>query len=214
MPRSREACSKTRSRPRQDCAYSPTGPVGSVSAQPPVAGGDQGVDVAGREDDDPRGRVAPGHVAGHDRVQGPGEVGPIRGAELHPGEEEDVREIGQPLDLRRIEQVAGDRLDRRRLRGPRRRLGEEKRETAATRRGRPAASVARADEARQRRAHLAARAEDDDVAVEARQERDVGGARPREQLFELLLVTDDRGQVAGDRGRRSAHGRGSVMGPG
>ena len=34
MPFSREKYSKTRSRPRHDCAYSPIGPVGSVSMEP------------------------------------------------------------------------------------------------------------------------------------------------------------------------------------
>ena len=105
------------------------GPVG-VRLQAAARGrGDEGIDVAGREDDDPRAGVAAGHVPGNDRVHGPGEVRAVRGAELHPGQEEDVREVGQALDLRGVEQVAGDGLDPRVLRGPLATPGEEKRET-------------------------------------------------------------------------------------
>ncbi len=42
MPRSREACSKTRSRPTQVCAYSPTGPIGSFSVEAGAPGGTSG----------------------------------------------------------------------------------------------------------------------------------------------------------------------------
>ena len=77
MPRSRETNSTTRSRPRQDCAYSPTGHRRVLFGRARASAGDERIHVAGREHDHPRVVEVLGHARRHERVRGPCEVGAI-----------------------------------------------------------------------------------------------------------------------------------------
>ena len=206
MPRSREACSKTRSRPRQDCAYSPTGSSGVVLGRARATpGGHERVHVAGREDDDARAaRSAAPRCAGTIAFWAQVRSGRSARAELAARQEEHVRrpsgsratcagsrrsqEIGlDPVLGQRASASPGsekrdDRHHAPRARPPRRRRG--------ARGGRATAPSCRPRPARSRRPRASAR-----TSTSA-------ADGPREQLLELRPRLDR----AGPGRTRAAHG--------
>jgi hypothetical protein len=91
--------------------------------------------------------------------------------------------------LRGVEEIAGERLDPVALEGrPEPRLGEAGDGEDAT--GEPGGVEGPSHSPCERRAHLAAGAQDYDVIGERPGERHVGGRGPREQLLELVLVAN------------------------
>ena len=142
--------------------------------------GVEAVDVAGGEGDDPAARGNAGRPCRAGSVFIAQVSGFLPGrAELHAGHVDDVGRVGQLVELRRVEQVAADRLDAVLLRAVAAARGIEKRDDADD----APADAGRVDcalrHARQRRPHLAADAEDDDVAVEPAHRLDDAAASAR-----------------------------------
>ena len=179
--------------------------MGSASERAALRHGGGRIHVAGGEHDHPGAREPSGHVGGDHGIEGPGQIGPGGGAELHARQEEDVVEPRESLDRERIQEIAGDGVDAVRLElardlgGGEARHGGDPPGTSGRVRGPP-------HQAAERGAHLASGAEHHHVAPEARHEGDIGLAGPREQLLELLFAL----HLGGDVGRWSVargHGR-------
>ena len=102
-----------------------------------------------------------------------------------PARKRTFGDVGQRVDRRGVEEVARGDGDHRPPRATSATTVLEKRETAMTRRGTPAASAARLTRRASDGPHLPARAEDHHVAGQPGEELHVGGRGPGEQLLEL-----------------------------
>ena len=195
MPFSREKYSNTRSRPRQDCAYSPTGPVASVSVaarRRPAATSGYTLPV---EKTTMRERgEAPGDVAGTIVLWAQVRSGRSRGAELPPGQVEDVR------DARAARRPARGRGGRRRR--PRSRRARGRAASPAPRSARrPRRAAARRPRRRPRRTRRAREGPSSRPRPGRARRRSACARRRRrpaegagEQLLEVRFVFDRRGQ--------------------
>ncbi len=150
MPCSREKYSKTRSRPRQDCAYSPTGSGGSSSVAPADV---RAAPARRRCRWRRRPRARPGEAAGHQRRHDAfwAQVRSGRSAEpnLRPARNSTLRDVGESLRPGR------DRAGRRAApRSPSRceAVGERRLGEAGRRRTRGVATPAAYEARRTRRA--------------------------------------------------------------
>ena len=207
MPRSREKYSKTRSRPRQDCAYSPTGSGASSS----VAPADDGADQRRRRCRWRRPRCARRRSAAPPArarsCSGPrsGRGGRWSRTCGRPGRGRSRRAGGGRPATGRAGRRASAR--RRRARGPWPRPASEKRDTASTRRWTPAASNGAPDAPGERGAHLAPRAQHEDVARSACARR----PRPRARDGRAAPRAAPLSIAGGGRCRAGRHGRAHRM---
>ena len=147
------------------------------------------IDVAGGEGDDPTVTEGLGDDGRHRDVHRPGQRQRSGRAELAPGHEHDVRASGQRRDRLTIHEIAGYRLDVARLQFfPDRRIGEA--------RDADNAPVWRSafGEPRQRQPHLAADAENQDIARDRFEIMYQGGRGPGHEFFECRLVAEPCGQ--------------------
>ena len=72
---------------------------------------DVGIDAAGGEGDDARAGERLGDQGRDVRVHRPGEFLAAARAELAPGHEHDIGQLGQGLDLLAVEEIGGDAFD-------------------------------------------------------------------------------------------------------
>ena len=184
-----EKYSNRRSRPRHDWAYSPHGMGRRLLGHAAAGHVGEGIDVAGRQSDDPRTAKDVGDHGRHQRVHRPGEFQVAARAELAPGHENHVGKLGKRRHRMALQQITLDGLDAPALEfliepG----LGKPRHaDDAALRQGAPR-------EPRQGRPHLAADPEDHDVAVGG---GEIGGqVRPRaaHEFLERVHVREAFGQ--------------------
>ena len=130
-----------------------------------------------------------GDEAGEKRVHGPGERFLTCRAKFHSGHVDDVGRAGKTRERGRVEEIASDRLDVPRFeflrKGGGRKAGYG--EDAA---GDSGCVGSAASHARERWAHFAAGAENEDVARERGERADGGFRRLAEEEFELVYAYD------------------------
>ena len=131
----------------------------------------QRVDVARREDDGRRARVALGRERGRVTVRGPGSCLATRRAELRADHENDRRGVGQSRHRLAAQQIARDRSDADPVEA-RAHGGVREPRHGDHRAARPCRGGCAVRHASERRAHLSGRPENHDVAVDRRQRLD------------------------------------------
>ena len=167
----------------QELAYSPAGGDRLGGALMPDF--DEWIDVAGRKGDDPRLRENLGHMCRHQDVHCPGEVvGPAL-AKLPPGHEHDVADARQFGDCGAVEQVATQGLD-----APRFELVLHIGLAEAGDADHALAGSRPLGEPGERRPHLAADAEDEDVAIDRSEIVDQRLRRPGHKIFQRVYVRE------------------------
>ena len=155
---------------------------------------DIGVNAAGRIGDDARAREGLGDQRRHVRVHRPGQIFVAGGAELAAGHEHHVGKLRQRVDLLAVEQIGRDAFDAG--------SGELLAQALLAEAGDADHALARRralGEAGERRADLAAHAENDDVAGK----RFHCGAQRRRRRGHHLLEVLDVAEAIRQRGRLS-----------
>ena len=183
----REKYSNTRSRPRQDCAYSPTGDGGSPSREPCDGHWHEPIHIAGRKRDEPRVSETARNIRGNDRVDGPRQRRVVGRTELASGEEQHIRAVGKRRDRVGIEQIDGNRplrpLIRCRVARPPTNIATLRSRDGGRRRRRKARTIRRASDG----PILPPAPENQHVAVQTPAARDVRLARRRQTILEIGL---------------------------
>ncbi len=179
--------------------------VGNVGlARTAQRDGGERVDVAGGESGDARFVVAFGDQRGQIGVHGPGHGFFAGGTEFSAGHVDDVGRVGEIFPTGFVEQIAGDGFDAGVVEFALEFLFGEARNPDDFAFD-PCFVHAAAGELGEGRAHLAADAQEDDVAVEFFHEGDEFGGGAGQEFFELLLRFDVSRQQAVRR-RFRTHG--------
>ena len=152
-----------------------------------AAAGDrgQGIDVAAGKEDDPGARKALGHAAGQIGVDRPGARLLAGRAELHPDHIDHVGSGGQDVQRALLHQVGANGFYACRLE-PVPDLGDRKAGHADDPLVQAALNDRAAGHRGQRRPHLASHAQDQEVALQARERFDDLWRRAREGLFQRI----------------------------